>query len=85
MPATVAATNGTKVATFQAEGAQIYEYTMGNDSNLSWVFREPIATLLLNDKTVGRHYAGPRLSESASASRKEVLRFQSAMLVLCGV
>jgi hypothetical protein len=23
------------------------------------VFREPIATLLLDDKTVGRHYAGP--------------------------
>ena len=23
------------------------------------MFREPIATLLLNDKTVGRYYAGP--------------------------
>jgi Protein of unknown function (DUF3455) len=24
-----------------------------------WTFREPIATLLLDGKTVGRHYAGP--------------------------
>lgn len=30
-----------------------------NDGTLSWQFREPIATLLLDDKTVGRHYAGP--------------------------
>jgi len=59
VPATVAATDGTRVATFQAEGAQIYECKIGSDGNLNWVFREPIATLLLNDKTVGRHYAGP--------------------------
>jgi hypothetical protein len=24
-----------------------------------WTLREPIATLLLDGKTVGRHYAGP--------------------------
>ena len=59
VPATIAATDGTRVATFQAEGAQIYECKIGSDGNLNWVFREPIATLLLNDKTVGRHYAGP--------------------------
>jgi len=59
VPATVAATDGTKVATFQAEGAQIYECKVGSDGNLNWVFREPIATLLFNGKTVGRHYAGP--------------------------
>jgi hypothetical protein len=47
------------VATLHAEGAQIYECKAGNAGNLSWVFREPIATLLLDDKTVGRHYAGP--------------------------
>ena len=47
------------VATFRAEGAQIYECKPGNDGKLAWVFREPIATLLLDDKTVGRHYAGP--------------------------
>ena len=59
VPATLAATDATKVATFQAEGAQIYECKVGSNGNLNWVFREPIATLLLNDKTVGRHYAGP--------------------------
>jgi len=59
VPATIAATDGTRVATFQAEGAQIYECKIGSDGNLNWVFREPIATLLLNDKTVGHHYAGP--------------------------
>jgi len=26
---------------------------------LAWAFREPIATLILDGKTVGRHYAGP--------------------------
>src|SRR5437763_1140781 len=31
----------------------------GNDGKLAWAFREPIATLLLDGKTVGRHYAGP--------------------------
>jgi Protein of unknown function (DUF3455) len=31
----------------------------GSDGKLAWAFREPIATLLLDGKTVGRHYAGP--------------------------
>ena len=26
---------------------------------LAWQFREPVATLLVDGKTVGRHYAGP--------------------------
>ena len=29
------------------------------DGKFAWSFREPIATLLLKGKTVGRHYAGP--------------------------
>jgi hypothetical protein len=29
------------------------------DGKLAWAFREPIATLLLDGKTVGRHYTGP--------------------------
>jgi hypothetical protein len=59
VPAAVAAPGVTKVATFQGEGAQIYECKAGSDGKLSWAFREPIATLLFNGKTVGRHYAGP--------------------------
>jgi hypothetical protein len=53
VPAAVAAPGETTVATFQGEGAQIYQ------CKATWVFREPIATLILDDKTVGRHYAGP--------------------------
>ena len=59
MPPAIAAPGEEIVATFRAEGAQIYECKPGNDGKLAWVFREPIATLLLDDKTVGRHYAGP--------------------------
>jgi hypothetical protein len=59
VPPAIAAPGATPVATFHAEGAQIYECKAGADGKLSWAFREPIATLLLDGKTVGRHYAGP--------------------------
>ena len=59
MPPAIAAPGEAIVATFHAEGAQIYECKPGNEGKLAWVFREPIATLLVDDKTVGRHYAGP--------------------------
>jgi hypothetical protein len=55
----VAAPGEATVVTLHAEGAQIYECKAANDGKLSWQFREPIATLLLDGKTVGRHYAGP--------------------------
>jgi hypothetical protein len=58
MPAAIAAPGEAIVVTLQAEGAQIYECKPGA-GGLSWAFREPIATLLLDGKTVGRHYAGP--------------------------
>jgi hypothetical protein len=59
LPPAIAAPCMTAVATFHAEGAQIYECKAGTDGKLAWAFREPIATLLLDGKTVGRHYAGP--------------------------
>jgi len=59
MPPAIAAPGETPVATFHAEGAQIYECKAGSDGKLGWAFREPIATLLSDGKTVGRHYAGP--------------------------
>jgi len=46
-------------ATLHAEGAQIYHCTHNGEGKLAWQFREPVATLLLNGETVGRHYAGP--------------------------
>ena len=60
VPPAIAAPGETAVATFHAEGAQVYECKAGADGKLAWAFREPIATLLGSDgKTVGRHYAGP--------------------------
>jgi hypothetical protein len=49
----------TLVATLHAEGAQIYECKANSANALVWQFREPVATLFENGKTVGRHYAGP--------------------------
>jgi len=59
VPDAIAAKGETAAATFHAEGAQVYECKAGADGKLAWAFREPIATLLLDGKTVGRHYAGP--------------------------
>jgi hypothetical protein len=59
VPPAIAAPGATIVATYHAEGAQIYECKAGSDGKLGWAFREPIATLLLDGKTIGRHYAGP--------------------------
>jgi hypothetical protein len=59
MPAAIAAPGESVVATFHAEGAQVYECKAGADGKLAWAFREPIAVLLLDGKTVGHHYAGP--------------------------
>jgi len=64
MPPAIAAPGETVVATFHAEGAQVYECKAGADGKLAWAFREPIATLLLDGKTVGRHYAGPNWEHS---------------------
>jgi hypothetical protein len=73
VPETLAAP-GKVIATFHAEGAQIYECKAGSDGTLTWIFREPIATLLLNGKTSGRHYAGPTwmLSDGSAITGKTV-------------
>ncbi len=59
LPEAIAAPGETVMLTLHAEGAQVYECKTGADGTLAWVFREPIATLLSDGKTVGRHYAGP--------------------------
>jgi hypothetical protein len=59
LPAAIAAPGETVAATLHAEGAQVYECKAGADGKLAWAFREPIATLLLEGRTIGRHYAGP--------------------------
>jgi hypothetical protein len=47
------------VLTAHGEGAQIYECKAAQGGALLWSFREPIASLIVDGKTVGRHYAGP--------------------------
>src|SRR6185436_2205701 len=39
---------------------------------LAWQFREPVATLLSNGKTLGRHYAGPtwELADGSAVAAK---------------
>ncbi|MGA7993400.1 MAG: DUF3455 domain-containing protein [Bradyrhizobium sp.] len=59
LPDAIAAPGEAIVLTAHAEGAQVYECKAGPDGKPAWAFREPIATLLLDGKTVGRHYAGP--------------------------
>jgi hypothetical protein len=58
-PAAIAAPGETLVATMHAQGAQVYECKTDASGKLTWQFREPIATLLEDGKTAGRHYAGP--------------------------
>ncbi len=58
-PAAIAAPGENPVVTLHAEGAQLYECKAGSDGKLVWAFREPIATLIRDGRTVGRHYAGP--------------------------
>jgi hypothetical protein len=64
LPEAIAAPGETVVLTMHAEGAQVYECKAGPDGKLAWAFREPIATLLVDGKTVGRHYAGPNWEHS---------------------
>jgi hypothetical protein len=59
LPGAITAPGETVVLSVHAEGAQVYECKAGTDGKLSWLFREPIATLMADGKTVGRHYAGP--------------------------
>ena len=66
VPSTIAVPDGTAIVTLHAEGAQIYQCKPDSDGKsasqvgvLTWQFREPIATLILDGKSVGRHYAGP--------------------------
>ena len=59
LPDAIAAPDESVVLTLHAEGAQMYECKAASDGKLAWAFREPVASLLLDGKTVGRHYAGP--------------------------
>ena len=64
VPPAIAAPGETVVLTLHAEGAQVYECKAGPDGRLVFAFREPIATLMVDGKAVGRHYAGPNWEHS---------------------
>jgi uncharacterized protein DUF3455 len=64
VPDAIAAPGETVVLTVHALGAQVYECKAGTDGKSAWAFREPIATLMADGKTVGRHYAGPNWEHS---------------------
>jgi hypothetical protein len=66
MPTAIDAPDGTVLLTVHAEGAQIYECkpvpvekSPSQVDAPTWQFREPIATLIVDGKSIGRHYAGP--------------------------
>jgi hypothetical protein len=71
-PEAIAAPGQKLVLTLHAEGAQLYECKADASGKLVWQFREPIATLLAEGKTVGRHYAGPNwdLADGSGVSAK---------------
>ena len=59
IPEAIAVKGETVVLQVHAAGAQIYECKADPSGKMAWQFREPIASLFLDGKTVGRHYAGP--------------------------
>jgi Protein of unknown function (DUF3455) len=59
LPASIAIKAGVPVAQLRAAGAQIYVCAKNAAGALNWTFREPVASLLDEGKTVGRHFVGP--------------------------
>jgi hypothetical protein len=59
LPDAIAAPGLTPVLTAHAQGQQIYECKAGADGKPAWTFREPQASLTVDDKVIGKHYAGP--------------------------
>jgi Protein of unknown function (DUF3455) len=64
----------TVAMTLRAHGVQIYECKAANGGALAWSFREPLATLIRDDGTIGRHFAGPswQLTDGSGVTGKVV-------------
>lgn len=80
IPAAIAAPGEALVATLHAQGAQVYECRIDKTGNRVWQFREPIATLFHNGKTVGRHFVGPKweMTDGTTVAGKAVGRAAGA-------
>ena len=74
--AEVSAPVGTVVQKVHAVGVQIYECKTDGHGGLAWSFREPIATLLTEGQTIGRHFAGPswEMSDGSVVTGKAVAK-----------
>jgi hypothetical protein len=59
LPQAIDAQGAVAALRVHAEGAQIYECKADAKGALVWGFREPVASLFLDGKTIGRHYVGP--------------------------
>jgi len=76
VPDAIAERDGAAIATLHAEGAQVYQCKLDPGTSqsgaptLTWQFREPIAALFAEGKSIGRHYAGPNWDHSDSSSVK---------------
>jgi Protein of unknown function (DUF3455) len=74
LPDALAAPGHTAVLTVHAVGQQIYECKAGAEGKLAWTFREPTASLTLDEKVVGHHSAGPswELSDGSAVVGKAI-------------
>ena len=84
LPDAIAARGETVIATVHAVGSQVYECKADPAvGTLAWQFREPIATLFISGKTVGRHYAGPKweLIDGSVVSGKVAARAPAASAI----
>jgi hypothetical protein len=68
VPDAINAPGESAVVTMHAQGAQVYECKADVGGRLGWQLREPVATLILEGKTVGHHYAGPTWEHSDGSS-----------------
>jgi len=80
VPAAIAVPGEVLVTTVHAVGAQVYECKSDSNGKLVWQFREPVATLVVDGKTVGRHYAGPswEMTDGSAVSGKATARAPGA-------
>lgn len=61
VPLPISAAHGAAIAAlYHAEGVQVYECAPTAGGQLVWQSREPVATLIADGNTVGRHYDGPK-------------------------
>ena len=60
------------LAVVHAEGAQVYECKADAAGKLAWQFREPVATLIVDGKTVGR--VREQLEASSESTKLEETR-----------